>query len=264
MSTSSRPGLFPSPTLVVARYELRTLWLSAKALTVLFGYALLLSVLSYVAATDAALNLLDARESVGIVVQVAIGLSTLAALVVSSDMISGERERDTLEALLVTPVPRRALVIGKLVAASSIWLSGIVVAVPYVISLASGPGVTGDAIVVLTVAGSLVGMALTAMGLAISSISMSNRVSIAAGVAILLILAAPSQLPAVTAKGVLGSVLIASNPVSAGLKLAGLVLIDQKPVSDHWNLLISPVVAAVVMTTLAIRLSSRVRLGGAR
>ena len=47
MSTRSPSGLFPSPTLVVARHELRTLWLSAKGLTVLFGYALLLSVLSY-------------------------------------------------------------------------------------------------------------------------------------------------------------------------------------------------------------------------
>ena len=253
-----------SPVMVVARYELRGLWLSAKGLTVLFGYVLLLSVLSYVAATDAALNLLDARESVGIVVQVAIGLSTLAALVVSSDMISGERERDTLEALLVTPIPRRALVIGKMAAASSMWLAGIVVAVPYVMALASGPGVMGDAIFVLLVAGALVGMALTAMGIAISAVSMSNRVSVAASVGILLILAAPSQLPAITAKGVLGSILIASNPVSAGLKLAGLVLIDQKPLGDHWNLLISPVVAVVLMTFLATRLSARVRLGGAR
>ena len=264
MPTKSHSELSPSPIMVVARYELRALWLSLKGLTVLFGYVLLLSVLSYVAASEAALNLLDARESVGIVVQVAIGLSTLAALVVSSDMISGERERDTLEALLVTPVPRRALVIGKMAAASSMWLIGITAAVPYVISLAGGPGVTGDAIFVLGVAGSLVGLALTAMGMAISAISMSNRVSVAASVGILLILAAPSQLPAVTADGVLGSILIASNPVSAGLKLAGLVLIDQKPLADQWHLLISPVVAVAVMTFLAIRLSSRVRLGGAR
>ena len=89
MPTKSHSELSPSPIMVVARYELRALWLSLKGLTVLFGYVLLLSVLSYVAASEAALNLLDARESVGIVVQVALGLSTLAAFVVSSDMISG-------------------------------------------------------------------------------------------------------------------------------------------------------------------------------
>jgi ABC-2 type transport system permease protein len=100
--------------------------------------------------------------------------------------------------------------------------------------------------------------------MAISAVSMSNRVSIAASVGLLLVFAAPSQLPAVTANGVLGSVLIAANPVSAGLKMAGLVLIDQETVASQWTLLISPVVAAILLTFVAIRLSNRVRLGGAR
>ena len=90
------------------------------------------------------------------------------------------------------------------------------------------------------------------------------RSRLAAAVGLLLVLAAPSQLPAVAADGVLGSVLIAANPVSAGLKLAGLVLIDQKPLSSQLHLLISPVVAAIVLTVLAVRLSRRIRLGGAR
>ena len=88
--------------------------------------------------------------------------------------------------------------------------------------------------------------------------------SLAAAVGLLLVFAAPSQLPAVTANGVLGSFLIAANPVSAGLKLAGLVLIDQESLASHWTLLISPAVAAIVLSFVAIRLSSRVRLGGAR
>ncbi len=249
---------------VVASHELRALWLSTKGLTVLFGYAVLLSVMTYVAATDSQLNLLDARESVGVIVQVAIGLGTLAALVVSADAISGERERDTLEALLLTPVPRRDLVVGKMVAASSMWLGALIVAVPYVASMARGPGVTGDALLVLLTVGPLVGAALTALGLAFSAVSMSNRVSLAASVAILLILAAPGLLPAVSSKGVLGSLLIKMNPVSAGLKLAGSVLIDQKTWGSQWTLLISPLVAAAALTFVAVSMSRRVRLGGAR
>lgn len=261
MTVGSRPQV---SWVVIAVHELRVLWLSARGLTVLFGYTLLLSIMAFVAASEAQLNLLDARESVGIVVQMAIGLGTLAALVVSADAISGERERDTLEALLVTPVSRRALVIGKMAGASSMWMAGITVALPYVIAMARGPGVAADAMFVLVVAGSLVGVSLTAVGMAISAIAMSNRVSLAAAVGLLLVFAAPSQLPAVTANGVLGSFLIAANPVSAGLKLAGLVLIDQESLASHWTLLISPAVAAIVLSFVAIRLSSRVRLGGAR
>ncbi|MDH3500661.1 MAG: ABC transporter permease [Acidimicrobiia bacterium] len=249
---------------VVLRREMRELWESMKGLTVLFSYTVLLSIMSYVAASDAQLNLLDARESVGVIVQVAIGLGALAALVVAADAISGERERGTLEALLVTPLQRRSLIIGKLVAANTMWLAALIVALPYVFSLASGPGVAADAVAVLVIAGSLMSIALTALGMAVSAVAGSNRVSLAASIGMLLVLAAPSQLPTVTANGVLGSILIRANPVSAGLKLASEVLIAQKSWASQWTLLVSPAVAAVVLTVIAVALSSRIELGDAR
>jgi ABC-2 type transport system permease protein len=250
--------------LVITRYELADLWFSAKGLSVLFGFTLMLAVLAYLASSSAGINLLDARESVDVVVQVSIGLGTLGALVVSADAISGERERGTLEALLVTPVVRRHVVIGKLLASSTMWLASLVVALPFVVVMADGPGVVRDAVAVLIVAGGLVGAALTALGLAVSSISMSNRVSLAASVAILLLLAAPSQLPAVKSSGALGSVLVKANPVSAGLTFANNVLVKQQSWSSQSIYLISPIVAAVALTAIAISLSSRLELGGSR
>lgn len=249
---------------VVARHEIGELWLSPKGLSVLFGFTLLLAILGYLASADAGINLLDARESVGVIVQTSIALGTLAALIVSADAISGERERGTLEALLVTPVSRRNLVIGKLVAATTMWVASLLVALPFVAKMADGPGVVTDATTVLLAAGSLVAAALAALGLAISAVSLSNRVSLAAAVAALLLLAAPSQLPAVKANGALGSVLIKANPVSAGLTLADNVLVKQQPWSDQTAYLFSPIIAAVVLTTLAIALSARLELGGAR
>ena len=73
---------------VIARHELADLWFSSKGLSVLFGFTLLLAVLSYLVSADAGINLLDARESVGVIVQTAIALGALTALVISSDAIS--------------------------------------------------------------------------------------------------------------------------------------------------------------------------------
>ncbi|MEL7157261.1 MAG: ABC transporter permease subunit, partial [Actinomycetota bacterium] len=199
-----------------------------------------------------------------VVVQTAIGLGTLAAVVVSADAISGERERGTLEALLVTPISRRGIVIGKLLAANTMWIAALVVALPYVVQMATGPGVMTDALLVLGITGSLVASAVTALGLAVSSITRSNRVSLAASIGVLLLLAAPSQLPAITAKGFLGSILIRANPVSAGLHLASEVLVSQKSWASQWTLLISPLIAAVILTLIAIRLSRRIELGDSR
>jgi ABC-2 type transport system permease protein len=219
-STTTRAERRPN-WIVITRQELVDLWFSSKGLSVLFGFSILLAVLAYLASADAGINLVDARESVGVIVQTAIGLGTLTALVVSADAISGERERGTLEALLVTPVARRHIVIGKLLAATTMWVAALVVALPFVAVMADGPGVTVDAVVVLVVAGTLVAAALTALGLAVSSLAMSNRVSLAASVAILLLLVAPSQLPAVKANGALGAVLIKANPDVEGRDTGG-------------------------------------------
>ncbi len=249
---------------VIAKQELIDLWFSSKGLSVLFGFTLLLSALSYLASADAGINLLDARESVGVVVQVSIALGTLAALVVSADAISGERERGTLESLLVTPVARRNIVVGKLVAATSMWIAALIVALPFVAVMADGPGVASEAVLVLLVGGGLVAAALTALGLAVSSIAMSNRTSLAASIAILLMLAAPSQLPSIAANGTIGAIFVKANPVSSGLKLANNVLVRQQSWPDNWTFLISPLVAAVVLTAVAVALSNRLELGGAR
>ncbi len=249
---------------VVATQELRDLWLSSRGPVVMLVYSLLLSVLAYLSAGNADLNLLDARESVGVLVQVAITVGGLAALVAGADAIAGERERGTLEHLLLTPTPLSSLVIGKLIAALSVWFVAMVIAIPYVVSLGDGPGVSADGVLVLIVAGSLIGVALAGLGLAVSAVASSNRVSIAASIVILLVLAAPSQLPQAASRGLLGDVIIRANPVSAGLKLASNVLVDQRSWGSQWSLLIAPAIAAGVFIAIAIVLSRRVKLGGLR
>ena len=249
---------------IVAAQELRDLWLGPRGPVVLLVYSLLLSVLAYLSAGNADLNLVDARESVGILVQVAITVGALAALVAGADAIAGERERGTLEHLLLTPTSLSSIVIGKLIAALSVWFAAMLIAIPYVVSLGDGPGVSADGVLVLIVAGSLIGVALAGLGLAVSAVASSNRVSIAASIVILLLLAAPSQLPQAASRGLLGDVIIRANPVSAGLKLASHVLVDQRSWGSQWSLLIAPVIAAAIFITIAIVLARRVKLGGLR
>jgi len=50
-----------------------------------------------------------------------VAIGSLLALLAAADAISGERERGTLETLLLAPISRRSLVIGKGVAALTLW-----------------------------------------------------------------------------------------------------------------------------------------------
>ena len=108
---------------LVAEQETRDLWTSGRGLILLFLFSILLSGVTYLTSTNQALNFLEQRESVNLVLQLAVAVGVLVTLVVSADGISGERERGTLESLLVTPVSRRSIIAGKLIAALTMWFA---------------------------------------------------------------------------------------------------------------------------------------------
>jgi ABC-2 type transport system permease protein len=60
---------------------------------------------------------------VNLTLQVAIAVGGLLALLAAADTISGERERGSLESLLVAPVSTLQLTGGKLLAALSLWFA---------------------------------------------------------------------------------------------------------------------------------------------
>ena len=162
--------------LVVAAQESRDLWVSGRGPMLLFLFSALLSAVTYLAASNRAMNFLEQREAVNLLVQFAVAVGVLVTLVVCADGLSGERERGTLESLLVTPVSRRAILGGKLTAALSLWFGAFVVSTPYIWVLARGLGILTQALTLALLVGTLVAVGLASIGLLISAASNSNKV----------------------------------------------------------------------------------------
>ena len=156
---------------VVASQELRDLWIRGRGLPLTIAFSILLGVIAYLTATDQALNFLEQREAVSLTLQVAIAVGSLLALLAAADAISGERERGTLESLLLTPVSRRDLAIGKLLAALSLWAAAFATTIPYVWYLGRGVGLVGVGLAAGLVVGTLVAVTLTSLGLLVSTFS---------------------------------------------------------------------------------------------
>src|ERR671936_2583847 len=161
---------------VVGEQELRDLWLGGRGLLLGLAFSALLSIIAYLTATNQALNFLEQRESVNLTLQVAIAVGSLLALLAAADAISGERERSTLESLLLAPVSRLEITVGKLLAALSLWLAAFVITVPYVWFLGRGIGLVGDTLVAGILVGTLLALFLASLGIVISVFSSSNRV----------------------------------------------------------------------------------------
>ena len=250
---------------VVAGQETRDLWISGRGPVLLFGFSLLMSVVTYLAASNSALNFLEQRETVNLAVQIAVTVGVLVTLIASADAISGERERGTLENLLLTPVSRRAIAVGKLTAALSLWFAAFLVSVPYVWVLGRGVSLVAEALLLSLLVGTLLAVGLAVLGLLVSSVSSSNKLSLSVSLFLLLALFTPTQLPALP-QGWFGTLLGRLNPVDAGMNYLDAVLVAGHGWTADLFWLVSPVVLAVVAGGVLIGAGSRmVRLfGGVR
>jgi ABC-2 type transport system permease protein len=232
--------------LVVAEQESRDLWTSGRGLILLFLFSVLLSGVTYLTSTNQALNFLEQRESVNLVLQLAVAVGVLVTLVVSADGISGERERGTLESLLVTPVSRRSIIAGKLVAALTMWFATFVITIPYLWVLARDVGILGEALALGFLVGTLVAVGLGSVGLLISGLCNSNKTSIAASIFLLLILFAPTQLPSGLPQGGFFDVLLRANPIASALAYISSMLVEGQGWTEDLSLLITPLLTAII------------------
>ena len=243
--------------IVVTQQELRDLWLGGRGLVLSFAFSLLLSVIAYLVATNRALNFLEQREAVNLTLQVAIAVGALLALLTAADAVSGERERGTLESLLLTPVSRLEITLGKLLAALSLWLAAFLVTVPYLWFLGRGVGVVGDAVATGFIVGSLLAIALASFGILISVFAASNRVSLSLSLIVLLALFVPTQLPSSAQQGWAGDLLLRLNPMTAGEHYVGKIVTNGHGWSQDVSWLVSPLVAALVLATAALVAGAR-------
>jgi ABC-2 type transport system permease protein len=230
----------------VAGQECRDLWLGGRGPVLLIGYSVLLSVVTYLTGSNTALNFLEQREAVNLVLQTALAVGGLLTLAVSADAISGERERGTLENLLLAPLERRDLVIGKLIAPLTLWLASFVISLPYLWALGHGVSIVTPAMLLGLLVGTLLAAGLAALGLLVSAVSASNRVSISVSFFLLLAMFAPTQLPSGLPPGWFGRLLERLNPIAAALHYTTAVLVD----GHRWTADLPYLIAPGLITAL--------------
>jgi ABC-2 type transport system permease protein len=238
--------------MLVAGQELRDLWLAGRGLPLAFAFSVLVAVITWLGTTNEAVNFLEQREAVNLTLQVAVAVGALLALLAAADALSGERERGTLESLLLTPVSRRSLVLGKLAAAISLWFAAYLISIPFIWFLGRKVGAVDEALLAGLGVGTLVALALTAFGIVVSAFSASNRFSLSLSLFVLLALFAPTLLPSGAKQGWAGELLQRINPMTAAEHYMRNVVIDQYDWTKELSWLASPLIAAVALSLIAV------------
>ena len=140
-----------------------------------------------------------------------LGIGVAISLLVSADALSGERERGTLETLLLTPLPPRQIAMGKLWRRSRSGQSCCSSPCRTCGRCALARGCSPMPCCPGRLVGALLTIAFASLGIIVSIFSNSNRASMAASFFIFVALITPTQLPGGTLKGWFGDLLIAST-----------------------------------------------------
>ena len=242
----------PTWWLVFTR-ELADLWIGGKALNLMLIYSLILGVMVYVFSSNSELSLIPPKEAVYEMLRNAMSVSLFIGLIIGADAFSGERDRATLESLLLTPASRRQIVVGKFLAGISQWPAAFLIAIPFMNVLSQGDEVLLPGILWGAVTGSLLVVGYTGLGMLVSFWSGSNRTSYFVSLGLYVFFLVPAQLPGSAQAGATGQFLQWVNPLAAVSHFLSKHLISYDPVSLLWSWLISPAVLALVVLGLLFR-----------
>jgi ABC-2 family transporter protein len=248
--TESRPRSSRNAWLVVFRQEVVELWVGGRAINLLILYSVLLGLMTFLLATNTELNLIPPKEMVFLTLQNAISFGVFIGMIIGADGISGERERGTLEVLLLTPASRRQIVLGKLLAALTPWPAAYLISIPTLIVVAQGNDVLGQALWLGAILGTVLAIAFASFGLLVSTWCNSNKTSMFITLAVWLLLFLLTQLPGEVQKGDFGYFVQRINPIQASSEFLEKVLVNNRTIAEKAPYLRSSEIAVTVIPLL--------------
>jgi ABC-2 type transport system permease protein len=256
---SSGSGV-PAWRLVFIR-ELADLWIGGKALILLFIYALVLGFVTYVITSDGELGLIPLREMIFETLETVIEVCLFIGLIISADSLSGERERNTLESLLLTPSSRRQIVAGKFLAAITFWPAAFILAIPTLQLLSRGDEIFGLSVFWGAILGSVLVLTYVGLGMLVSFWSNTNKISYVVSLGIYILFLIPAEMPETDqTSSLLAQFLQWINPIAAVNHLLSTLLMTNINFSEMWVWLQVPVVFAILtLSVLFVYAAPRLR-----
>jgi ABC-type transport system involved in multi-copper enzyme maturation permease subunit len=246
---------------LIFKQEAVEMWAGGRVLRFLALYAVLMSVTAYLLATNNDLKLVTMKAAVVVAVTSTITFGLFMGLVIGAESISGERERATLEPLLLTPSGPRQIVMGKFLAALSPWPAAYFLGVPYVATLSHGDPVLWTALFWGAVLGSLLSVAFVGFGMLVSIWSDSSKISLFVCLLVYAGLLIPAQLPTEFLNSSGGVVVSAVDPLESASRLLTMVVDENRSLGEAWMYLVAPaVITAVITGVLFLHSARRVRL----
>lgn len=236
--------------LLVFKREMEDLWIGGKAIILLLIYSIIVGVMVYVYCFNSELTLIPPREATYEIIKNAMSISLFIGLVIGTDSLSGERDRGTLESLLLTPANRRHIIAGKFLAALTQWPAAFIIILPFINILSQFDEIFTPAAIWGGITGTLLVAGFTGLGMLVSFWSASNKISYFFSLGIYALFLVPAQLPGRAENIEEGQFFQWINPLASVNHLLSEHLVNYRPVSEYWSWLLAPAGFALLMMLL--------------
>lgn len=235
---------------LICQRELTDLWIGGRAIVLVILFSLLLAVMAFLLATNEEMSLMPPREMLFLTMQTTIGIGLFIGLLIGADSISGERERASLEALLLAPVSRRQIIAGKFLAAVSPWPAALVVSAIFLAVLSPSGELFLQVLLLGGVLGTLLVIGYTAFAMLVSLWSSSNRTSLFVSLVVYLLFVIPTQFPGTAQTGFMGRLVKRINPIESVNQFLEKVIVNNRTFEEMWNWLAAPVILPLLTGAL--------------
>ena len=117
--------------------ELKSNFRDYRGLINLIIFSVVLSGFSLLFISNAELSLLDEAQVVYMITGAITAIAAIVAIIIGADSFAGEKERKTLINLLVAPISKNELLIGKAIGLLAIWIVLYIISIPYIWAIGS-------------------------------------------------------------------------------------------------------------------------------
>ena len=202
--------------------------LSFRSLLLFLFASVLMSIFAFLLISNKELSLLDNAHAIYMMIGIVLVLSSLIIIIQGSDSIAGERDRETLEVLLLSPIGSKGLILAKLGKIMISWLFLYVLAIPYLWAVGSTGQNLWPAIYILFITGTLLTLILSGISLIISAEMSTLKGALFISMVIFLLLVSPTVLGSSLRQTMVGRVFDFINPFMDALNSIDSVIIDSE------------------------------------
>lgn len=246
----------------IIKKEFKESLFDSKGLWLIVATACILSVLCFLVITLKEGSVLAQNDILQYAIKASLFLTLTVSMVLGSSSFVAEREENTLESLLLTPVSKRSLSLAKYFGVLIISGLLLIVSIPYVIAIGAGSGLIPMAIFITLFSGFLLLIAFVAISLLLSIVMKSSKASILTSILIMIVLTFPAMIQGIFKLSPIGLFILKIDPVACSFNMMSKLLTDRVPLFTLGEYIIPLLVFAAVSLLALIAVSKNIALKG--